>query len=142
MKSKEERQNLIKELVESNKVKTQTGLVKSLQKKGFKVTQATVSRDIKEMGLVRDSFGYKSAEEKQLEDVFRWVKEIKLSGNLAIILTNPGAAQTVALSIDKADIEGIIGSVAGDDTIFLALEQPEAKKIIKQLESLKERMSQ
>lgn len=139
MKNKTGRQEIIKYLIEIGKVKTQEQLVNALKKKGFDVTQATVSRDVKEMGLVRDSSGYKSAEEKALEDVFRWVKEIKQTDNLIVVLTGPGTAQTVALALDRANIKGVIGSIAGDDTIFLAIEVERADKIMGLLMNLKDR---
>jgi transcriptional regulator of arginine metabolism len=140
MSDKAERHELIKKLIEEENVKTQEELVKRLKENGFKVTQATVSRDVNEIGLVRDDSGYKSAEEKALEDVFRWVNDIKKTGsNLIVTLTEPGTAQTVALAIDKANINGIIGSVAGDDTIFLAVEEDRAQNIMGLLENLKDR---
>ena len=139
MKFKNERQKLIKELIQNNKVKTQTELVAALQSDGFEVTQATVSRDIKEMGLVRDNLGYKSSEEKALEEVFQWVKSLNSSGNIVIVLSEAGSAQTIALAIDKANIDGVIGSVAGDDTIFLATQESKTKKVFNKLNDLKER---
>lgn len=141
MKDKSERQKLIKKLIEQENVKTQEELVNQLKEKGYNVTQATVSRDVNEMGLVRDETGYKSAEEKALEDVFHWVNDVKKTGsNLIVVLTEPGTAQTVALAVDKAKINGIIGSVAGDDTIFLAVDEERSDKVMGLLEGLKERI--
>ena len=75
-----------------------------------------------------------------MEEVFRWVKDIKLTGNIIVVLTAPGTAQTVALALDGVKIMGVVGSIAGDDTIFLAIEENRADKIMGLLKNLKSRV--
>ncbi len=123
------RRSLIIELVENGVIHSQSDLVKALSKKGIKVTQATASRDLEELGAVRG---------KDASGVFRYqfiantevastslknlVLEIDASGNLAVIKTPPGAAQLLAGQLDRAMKNGAIsgiGSIAGDDTIMV-----------------------
>ena len=123
------RRSLIIELVENGVIHSQSDLVKALSKKGIKVTQATASRDLEELGAVRG---------KDASGVFRYqfiantevastslknlVLEIDASGNLAVIKTPPGAAQLLAGQLDRAIKNGAIsgiGSIAGDDTIMV-----------------------
>ena len=123
------RRSLIIELVENGIIHSQSDLVKALSKKGIKVTQATASRDLEELGAVRG---------KDASGVFRYqfiantevastslknlVLEIDASGNLAVIKTPPGAAQLLAGQLDRAMKNGAIsgiGSIAGDDTIMV-----------------------
>ena len=123
------RRSLIIELVENGVIHSQSDLVKALARKGIKVTQATASRDLEELGAVRG---------KDASGVFRYqfiantevastslknlVLEIDASGNLAVIKTPPGAAQLLAGQLDRAMKNGAIsgiGSIAGDDTIMV-----------------------
>jgi transcriptional regulator of arginine metabolism len=123
------RRSLIIELVENGVIHSQSDLVKALARKGIKVTQATASRDLEELGAVRG---------KDASGVFRYqfiantevastslknlVLEIDASGNLAVIKTPPGAAQLLAGQLDRAIKNGAIsgiGSIAGDDTIMV-----------------------
>jgi transcriptional regulator of arginine metabolism len=123
------RRSLIIELVENGVIHSQSDLVKALARKGIKVTQATASRDLEELGAVRG---------KDASGVFRYqfiantevastslknlVLEIDASGNLAVVKTPPGAAQLLAGQLDRAIKNGAIsgiGSIAGDDTIMV-----------------------
>ncbi len=135
MKSK--RQAKIKEIVENQNIETQEELALALEKEGFVVTQATVSRDIKEMMLVKvpnAEGGYCYAYPKEhghmltperMERTFRdSVINIKIGGNLAVLHTLPGTAQAVAFVIDYMKWPEVMGTVAGDDTIFTALNDP------------------
>jgi len=140
-KTKENRHNLIRDYIKGSKVRSQEELVSHLQKKGFAVTQATVSRDIAELGLVKSGAGfYALAEDEELNNIFQsLVKTVKYSGNIVVINTMPAAAQTVARYIDKAAVSGIMGSVAGDDTIFVLIaESVSNKAIVKKFQELKE----
>ena len=114
--------DLIREFVRSKRIKTQHELVELLANRGLVVTQATISRDIAEMGLQKkQGGGYYVLP----EDVFvrRMVKELVSevvpAQNLVVVKASSGAAQGVAAALDGANLEGIIGSIAGDDTIVL-----------------------
>lgn len=128
------RHKKILEVIKDNDISTQEGLVESLREAGFAVTQATVSRDIKELGLIKipGSSGvsrYAVAgepvnprNEDRIKRFFRdSVVSLDNSENLIIIKTLPGEAQGVASAIDNSGWPEIIGTVAGDDTILVVI---------------------
>ena len=132
---KQERHQLIRNLVETRNIETQEDLANALKESGIRVTQATVSRDIKELMLVKVSDmrgGYRYAFPKernyrmsseQLERLVRnSVISVRSGGNLVVLHTLPGTAQGVAYAIDSMKWVGVMGTVAGDDTIFVAVE--------------------
>jgi transcriptional regulator of arginine metabolism len=138
---KESRHNLIKKYIKHSKVRSQEELVKHLQLSGFAVTQATISRDIADLGLIKTKGGfYALAEDEELKSIFQTlVKEVKYSGNMVVVNTLPAAAQTVARYIDSASVSEVLGSVAGDDAIFLLItEDVSAKKVADKLLGYKE----
>jgi len=122
--------------------------VNELQKCNIPVTQATLSRDLREIGVIKVTKGlgeyvYKisdetASSERELKNKFlNFVREIKETGNLILIKTPPGEAQAVARVIDLAEIEHILGTVAGDDTILVVVDDVEdAKKIKKKFQDL------
>lgn len=126
----------IVEIIKEKDIGTQDELVQELIKAGFKVTQATISRDIKELGLIKvpgangvsryalpgDTLNLKS--DDRIKRLFKSsVVSVDSSENLVLIKTLPGEAQGVASAIDNAEWPEIIGTVAGDDTI-LAVVKP------------------
>ncbi len=135
---KEYRQNEIMSLIGEKDVETQEELLECLRAKGFKVTQATISRDIRELGLVKvnGSAGrYKYAmprrEGKTLSTKFRMllmetVQRVDRAGNIAVVKTYSGMAQGAAAAIDSLERDDVLGSVAGDDTIIIVMRTPEA----------------
>lgn len=113
---------LIREFVRNGKIKTQGELVDLLAGRGLNVTQATISRDIAEMGLQKKRGGgyYVLPEDVFVRRMVReLVSEVTAAQNLVVIKASSGAAQGVAAALDGASLEGIIGSIAGDDTILL-----------------------
>lgn len=130
MKSK--RHNAILEIIENNDIETQEDLISALKSAGFNVTQATVSRDIRELKLTKAMTGdskYKyvmsPSSERDGHHVYSSalaasVISVDCAMNLVVIKTYPGMAQAVAAGIDAMDIPGVMGCVAGDDTLFLA----------------------
>ncbi len=135
---KEYRQSEIMSLIGSSEIETQEELLERLREKGFKVTQATISRDIRELGLVKvaGSAGkYKYAlphkEEKTISSKFRMllcetVLKVDRAGNIAVVKTYSGMAQGAAAAIDSMERDDVVGSVAGDDTIIIVMRTPEA----------------
>lgn len=117
-------------LIESGAVHSQSDLVLLLKKSGFRVTQATASRDLEEIGAVRGR-GKKGESTYQIPDSgddararvspmpAKLILSVDHSANLAVIHTPPGAAQFLASSLDHADLTQVIGTIAGDDTIIL-----------------------
>lgn len=124
MRKRQNRQDAIRRVVRSERVKTQRALVDLLRQEGFECTQATVSRDITEMGLRKLPEGmYVLAEDLHLQRMVRdLVGDVKRSGNLVLVKAQSGTAPGVAAALDAADLEGILGSVSGDDTIFVVME--------------------
>ncbi|MBI5230915.1 MAG: ArgR family transcriptional regulator [Coriobacteriales bacterium] len=122
-----ERQEAIRRIVRSERVKTQRALVDSLRAQGFVCTQATVSRDITEMGLRKLPEGvYVLAEDQHLQRmVADLVVDAVRSDNLVLIKTSTGTAPGVAAALDAAELDGILGSVSGDDTILVITRTPE-----------------
>ena len=117
-------------LIQSGKVHSQNDLVLLLKKSGYEVTQATASRDLEEIGAVRsrNSRGESTYEISESVDgaitrstplPSKLILSVDSSANLAVIHTPPGAAQFLASSLDHANLTGVIGTIAGDDTIIL-----------------------
>lgn len=130
-KTKKNRQKIIEELIESQEIGTQEELLAKLAHQGISVTQATLSRDLRAMGVTKVpkglfKFVYKiageetSSTERDLRNKFNnFVREIKHTNNLIVIKTLPGEAMGVARIIDNAKLDGLMGTVAGDDTILI-----------------------
>ena len=144
------RQIKVKELVERLVIRTQDELADALRSEGIDVTQATVSRDIKEMMLVKVPTGdgghrYAFPSEHsitvsvaRLEKTFQdSVLTINSSGNIVVLRTLPGTAQAVAYVLDNIRGPEIIGTVAGDDTIFIVVKpEKDVHKVVERFESM------
>lgn len=132
------RQSEIISLISENEIETQEDLSARLQSKGYMVTQATISRDIRELKLVKVAGAggkYKYAlphrEETNISNKFRnllveTVTGIDSANNIAVVKTCSGMAQGAALAIDSMGRDDIVGSVAGDDTIIIVMRTNEA----------------
>ena len=128
---KKRRQAKILELISSNEIETQEELQALLLENGFDVTQATISRDIKELRLVKDlsSKGkyYYSTGKRNTENINRRaggifnesIIKIDYAMNIVVIKCFPGMANAVCAAIDTMSIDNVLGSIAGDDTIFI-----------------------
>jgi transcriptional regulator of arginine metabolism len=132
MRKRQLRQDAIRRVVRAERVKTQRALVDLLKQEGFDCTQATVSRDITEMGLRKLPEGmYVLAEDLHLQRMVKdLVKDVKRSGNLVLVKAQSGTAPGVAAALDAAELEGILGSVSGDDTILVVMDGEEAGDVI------------
>ena len=117
-------------LIQEGLVHSQSDLVVLLKKAGYKVTQATASRDLEEIGAIRarNTVGESTYEIRESSDdaivrstplPSQLILSVDHSANLAVIHTPPGAAQFLASSLDHANLTGVIGTIAGDDTIIL-----------------------
>jgi len=128
--SKLTRQQLILQLIENGKVANQEDLRRALARQGQQVTQATLSRDIHELGIVKTGNGYslpaQVAGETALPSAERLVREFVLSvreaQNQLVLKTSVGSAQPVAAALDAEGWEEMLGSIAGDDTILIICE--------------------
>jgi transcriptional regulator of arginine metabolism len=132
MATKTQRQALIARLVAQHAVTNQPQLVDLLAEEGISATQATVSRDLEDLGAVKvrvpggetvyaipEFEPARLAPEDQLRRVMgEWVAEVRHSGPMVVVRTPPGCAHVVASALDRSAMDGLIGTVAGDDTIF------------------------
>lgn len=150
MPSKEYRQRLIEELVENDFISTQAEIAEHLGKRGIKVTQATISRDVNELRLVRLPAGngqhrYRSTPLAAQEDVlgelsqrFRlFVRDLDRGENSIVINTDEGHASGIAYVIDKLERDEIVGTLAGQNTILVvARTSSGAQQILEEFEGL------
>ena len=123
------RRTQILDLLRNGEVETQDDLRRKLARRGIHVTQATVSRDIEELGLVKTRTGYRLPETAEpaaspqptLPIVLKeFLTDARQAANLVILKTRPGNAHSVAVALDADPWEEVVGTVAGDDTIFIA----------------------
>ena len=131
---KQLRQRAIRDLVELRPIRTQQELAAALRERGFRTPQATISRDVAELGLVKAGRGgtnayaiplrLREAEtsgEERIRTLFRDLPvEIREAGTLLVVRTLPGSAHPLAAAIDRARWSEVVGTIAGDDTVFLA----------------------
>jgi transcriptional regulator of arginine metabolism len=127
--SKRLRHFALQKLVREKTLRTQEALAAELARKGIEATQVTLSRDLRELAIVKTSEGYRerdavaqtSASLSNLTHVLHeFLRESRVSQNLVVLKTNPGSANAVALALDTLNLPEIVGTVAGDDTIFIA----------------------
>ena len=134
---KKNRQSKIIELIENNEVETQEQLADLLKKDGYDVTQATVSRDIRELRLTkvqtgdgRQKYRVMDHNDEELQDKYIKVLQsgfvsMDKAGNMLVLRTVSGMAMAVAAALDALHLSQIIGCIAGDDTIFAAIRTEE-----------------
>jgi transcriptional regulator of arginine metabolism len=135
------RQTQIRKIITGGRVTTQEDLGEKLAELGIPTTQATLSRDIRELGILKTAQGYRESgaatslprPRENLRRVFQeFLRDVQTAQNIVVIKTNPGSANTVALALDAENWLEIIGTVAGDDTIFAATAGPAAAKKLRQ----------
>lgn len=138
---KERRQRAIADLIRANAVANQEVLAERLSSLGYVVTQATISRDLEQIGAMKvrrdGQLSYalpdagRDTPSLRLASVFRdWVRSIEPAGNLVVIRTPPGSAHLVGVALDQSELQEIVGTICGDDTIFVACRTPAEAKIL------------
>ena len=150
MKSKTERQKAILDVVAKDAIATQSELKDRLKARGIEADQATLSRDVRELGLVKTSedgahYRYAPLEAvapplhmKASAILARLVRKIECSGNLLVLKTDPGEASPVGLALDRMGWREIVGTVAGDDTLLVVVrEGVPARRLSKKILDLK-----
>ncbi len=143
------RQSEILKIIAERDIETQNQLLEALAERGLKSTQATLSRDIKDMRLVKElgpngNYRYVASRaesdnyEERLKKIFREsIVSYDIAQNLFIIRTLPGLANGACSAIDAMHVEGLVGTLAGDDTAFLAMRDTEAaRKLYHEIEML------
>ncbi len=141
---------LLAQLLAGRRYSSQDELVRALGRSGVDVTQATLSRDLRSLGVVKrpDADGGALYElpgpavetldrERRLLDLKTFVNEVRIAQNLMVVRTPPGHANGVARAIDLAGFDGIVGSVAGDDTVLVIMEDAAlARRLRKRLDAI------
>ena len=147
---KVKRQSKILELIKTYEIDTQEALAEKLNEEGFNVTQATVSRDIRELNLTKVSVGLGKQKyafissanveiNEKLKRIFKdSVISIDYSGNMIVIKALNGMAMAVGTALDAMDNEEVMGCIAGDDTVFCVIKHEDM--VIKIIERLKDSM--
>ncbi len=137
---KNERQKKILELIEKYDIDTQETLIGKLSEAGYNVTQTTVSRDIKQLKLVKGTTGmgtYKYVSPKPKKEevtpilssaITDSVTDVEAAGNIVVVKTLAGMANAAAVCIESLSLTRIIGTVAGDDTVLIVVETPDSAK--------------
>ncbi|QIK78294.1 arginine repressor [Sphingomonas piscis] len=128
------RQKAIADLIRAEPFGSQEEVTNRLRELGYTVTQATVSRDLEQIGAVKvrrggvhayalpNQMGSSDWAASRLKHILsEWAESVEAAGNLIIIKTPPGSAHLVSLAIDQSDLPEIAGTVSGDDTLFVAL---------------------
>ena len=139
MKVKSNRMELLKMLISSKEMSSQEELLNALAVEGYNITQATLSRDLKQLKVAKAaSMNGKYVYVLPNETMYRRVPtpkkamemlqtpgfmSLNISGNMAVIKTRPGYASAIAYNIDNANIDSILGTIAGDDTIFMVVKE-------------------
>ena len=144
MKSKKDRLDTLRMIISSQEMGSQEELLEALKAEGYVVTQATLSRDLKQMKVAKaatmsGSYVYvlpnvtmykrvsTPAQIKEMMQVPGFLS-IHFSGNMGVIKTRPAYASSIAYNIDNSDIPYIIGTIAGDDTIFIVIKEGSTEK--------------
>ena len=140
------RRDTLKRLLRETTVRRQADLVRLLRREGFDCTQSSISRDLRELGVAKFGDHYVIANENAAaaptNDAFAalagWVREVLTAGpSLTVIKTNPGSAQSVAVAIDNANWPEVVGTISGDDTLFVATAgAAEQQALVSRLRSL------
>jgi len=122
--SKSYRQGQILKLIRGKRVLTQDELAEELRKQGISATQVTLSRDIRDLRLVKTREGYQEMAEEERGPAFpvlaaEFVLDVRIAQNLVVLKTAPGHANSVAVALDQDEWPEVVGTIAGDDTILL-----------------------
>ncbi len=148
--TRDDRRARIVEVVRRGKVKSQHELQSLLAEYGIDVNQATLSRDLRDLGLLKGRDGYEipASGSPSADDVGlallaaarTWLGEARAAQSLVVLKTPPGGASPLAIAIDRAHLDGVVGTIAGDDTVFLAAAgTAQARRLVRELTALKAR---
>ena len=125
---KERRQTALLKFINAKQISKQEELTFLLEKKGFNVNQSSVSRDLDELGIVKVNGFYALPQKPKNAIAFGLLNLVTAGENLIVAKCDPGLASAVAVRIDSANIFEIVGTIAGDDTIFIAVKDSTHRK--------------
>ena len=147
--TREERRTRIAERVRSHRVQNQAELADWLRSEGIEVNQATLSRDLRDMGVLKGPEGYELPQSTSAPStdgtlalyaaVKNWLASVTPAENLVVVKTPVGGASPLAVALDSAGLADVLGTVAGDDTILIVTRSaPAARQLARELSSLRE----
>lgn len=118
------RQGQILKIIRSKEIYTQEELARELSQMSIQTTQVTLSRDMRDLALVKTPEGYRQLPAEtggpKLEDVANeYLLDIRVAQNLVVLRTSPGNANTLAIAIDRTELDDVVGTIAGDDTVLV-----------------------
>jgi len=134
--TKAHRQEILRSLVRNAPPRSQKEMRSRLRAAGVSVAQATLSRDLRDLGLLKGPAGYREAgpldaaapgdrAQEQMERMMRsYLTGVAAAGNLVVLKTTPGLAHALGVALDRAALAGVVGTIAGDDTLFAATPSP------------------
>lgn len=124
------RQNAMVELIGKTSINSQSGLAEALSKSGFKVTQASVSRDLDELGIIKQNGRYVRPVAVGSEADLGAVSFDTAGDNLIVGRCSSGLASAITVRIDRNEISDIVGTIAGDDTIFISVKDEAGQRLV------------
>lgn len=135
--SKSYRQGQILKLIRSKHVLTQDELAEELRKQGISATQVTLSRDIRDLRLVKTREGYQEMAEEERGPAFpvlaaEFVLDVRIAQNLVVLRTAPGHANSVAVALDQDEWPEVVGTIAGDDTILVIAPDSSTAEVVQE----------
>jgi len=136
---RDNRLQVLHEIVSATPVKRQEQLVRLLQKSGFEVTQASVSRDLEALGIAKEHGVYRTRVEVPGQSAFGTLSFQPAGHNLIVAKCGSGLASALAVRLDAIHLDGIVGTIAGDDTVFIAITDEKMQKGL--IRKLKEHFS-
>jgi transcriptional regulator of arginine metabolism len=135
--SKSYRQGQILKMVRSKRIMTQDELAEVLRAQGISATQVTLSRDIRDLRLVKTREGYQEMAEEEKGPAFpllaaEFVLDVRTAQNLVVLKTAPGHANSVAVALDQEEWPEVVGTIAGDDTILVIAPDRETAEVVQE----------
>src|SRR5512140_947009 len=134
--NKNYRQSQILKIIRTRNVHTQDELASQLKARGIPAAQVTLSRDIRDLGLVKTQEGYRQIVPEQTGPSLatvaaEFLQDIRVAQNLVVLKTAPGHASSLAIAMDQADWSEVVGTIAGDDTILVVTPDPDTARSVR-----------
>jgi transcriptional regulator of arginine metabolism len=131
------RQGQILKIIRGKEIYTQEELARELQQLGVQTTQVTLSRDMRELALVKTPEGYRQLPTEHngpsLDDVANeYLQDVRVAQNLVVLRTSPGNANSLAIALDREELAEVVGTVAGDDTVLVITPDAESADRVRQ----------
>ena len=131
------RQGQILNVIRGKEIYTQEELARELSQMGIQTTQVTLSRDMRDLRLVKTAEGYRQLAEEtrgaELADAANeYLMDIRMAQNLVVLRTSPGNANSLAICIDKEELQEVVGTIAGDDTVLVITPDSDAAERFRQ----------